>query len=105
MLEGMGDRRGSWLQRHGREAPDLVAIGGVFLLFRRLGISVPVAAGLRSADVVAHGAPHGPRLLIWLSFLIGIATIAFGAVQWILHLLGDRLHAKASGSIARPLNP
>jgi hypothetical protein len=87
MLEGMWDRWGSWLQRRWREALDVVALGLALLLLRGLGIGVPIAA------------------FPWLSFLAGAGAIAFGSEGWILHLLGARPHAKASGSIASLQNP
>ena len=78
MLKGMRDRWGSWLQRHRREALDLVALGLAFLLIRRLGIGVPIAAVLcafaAAVLVPLRAVSSKPGLLN--EFLAGVPRIA-----------------------------
>src|SRR5580658_1834228 len=78
MLKGMWDRWGAWLQRHRREALELVALGLAFLLLRRLGIGVPIAAVL-CAFAVAVLVPLravSPRPGLLSEFAAGLPRIA-----------------------------
>jgi hypothetical protein len=67
-------------------------------------VAVAIPKGASSVEL-AYVAPGGLRFLFWLSFLASVGTIAFGAVRWILPLLGGQTPEKASGSVASPSTP
>ena len=89
MLKGMWDRWVSWLQRQRREVLDLAALGLSFLLMRRLGIEVPLAAPLCAfaVAVLVPLRPAGPNPGLLSEFLAALPRVAVAVV-----LAGGVLH-------------